>query len=510
MKDELLLEMRNIRKSFGPNVVLDDVSISLRRGEVLGLIGENGAGKSTLIKILCGIYPKDSGEIRIHEKPVDIKNARDAQELGISTIYQELSVLENLTAVQNIFINRELVKGKDGIFSALNEKEMQAIADRILHQEMKTRIPINQPTELLSLAQKQMIEIARIVYADAQIIIMDEPTASLQAKERDELFKIIRELQAKGCGIIFISHHLDELLEICDSIAILRDGHKVSEGSAKQFTVDQIIEQMIGETLKKKYVKSDCKIGKELLCVDHLGLEDVYDDVSFSLHRGEVLGIIGLEGCGKNEVLRTLFGLYTPTAGRIKMNGEEIQNKNVKAAMNHRFAFLPAERKVEGLFLQRDLAWNMSIAAIDKVMKKRTIMAKLEDEQAKISIKQLKIKTEGPKQGISSLSGGNQQKVMLARWMMTDADVFMMEEPTRGIDVNAKTEVYAAIADCVEKGNGVIVVSSEEEEVLGICDRIIVMRNGAISAVFNANETNAAEIKKCAVRAEADSEEIAQ
>ena len=506
MKNELLLEMRNIRKAFGPNVVLDDVSIRLHRGEVLGLIGENGAGKSTLIKILCGIYGKDGGEIVLDGKPVDIRNARDAQALGISTIYQELSVMAHLTAVQNIFINREIAGEKAGFLSPLNEKQMRAISSRILHEEMGTDIPLNIPTSTLTLAQKQMIEIARTVYADAQVIIMDEPTASLQAKEREELFKNIRGLKEKGRGIIFISHHLDELLEICDSIAILRDGHKVAEGEAKDFTIDGIIEHMIGQSLEKKYIKADCTIGEELLGVQNLTLEGAYRQITFSLSRGEVLGIVGLEGCGKNEVLRTLFGLYKPDQGSITLRGEKTVCANVKEAMKQGFAFLPAERKVEGLFLQRDLGWNMTIAAIEKIIRRRTIQTNLEQEAAQRGIGRLRIKAESPRQEITALSGGNQQKVMLARWMMTDADVFLLEEPTRGIDVNAKTEVYSAIADCVTNGKGVIVVTSEEEEALGICDRIIVMRDGGISAVFDARKTDTAEIKRYSVK-NADSEE---
>lgn len=500
MGEQLLLEMKNIRKSFGQNIVLDDVSISLHRGEVLGLIGENGAGKSTLIKILCGIYSKDSGQICYDGKPVEINTARDAQALGISTIYQELSIMPHLTAVQNIFINREKLSAGKGLVSPLDEKKMAEIAEQILHQELGTSIPLHVPTSELSLAQKQMVEIARTVYADAQLIIMDEPTASLQAKEREELFKIIRGLKAKGSGIIFISHHLDELLEICDSLAILRDGHKVADGAANSFTIDSIIKNMIGQSLEQQYIKSHAEIGEEMLCVEGLSVPGYFQDIHFSLHRGEVLGIVGLEGCGKNEVVRTLFGLFTPERGRITLHGKEITVKNVKTAMRQGLAFLPAERKVEGLFLQRDLSWNTTIAAIDKVVSKKTIQFSREKEFTGQAIKKLRIKAEGPSQIVSSLSGGNQQKAMIARWMMTDADVFMFEEPTRGIDINAKTEVYASIAECVEAGKAVIVITSEEEEAIGICNRILVMRDGMISAELDAARTNTAEIKRHSVK----------
>ena len=408
--------------------------------------------------------------------------------------------MPHLTAVQNIFINREKLSGGRGLTAPLNEKEMLAVSKRILHEEMETNIPLTIPTSELSLAQKQMVEIARTVYADAQLIIMDEPTASLQAKEREELFKIIRGLKAKGSGIIFISHHLDELLEICDSIAILRDGHKVAEGAAKSFTIDSIIENMIGQSLEKQYIKSHATIGEEMLRVDKLSAIGYYDDISFSLHKGEVLGIVGLEGCGKNELVRTLFGLYTPSQGAITLNGKPVNNKNVKAAMKNGFAFLPAERKVEGLFLQRDIAWNTTIAAIDKVISKNTIQFSKEKSVTEQAIKKLRIKTEGSSQIISSLSGGNQQKAMIGRWMMTDADVFMFEEPTRGIDINAKTEVYASIAECVESGKAVIVITSEEEEAIGICNRILVMRDGKVSAELDAAKTDTAEIKRYSVK----------
>lgn len=505
MSENVLLEMRNIAKAFGQNVVLNDVSISLRRGEVLGLVGENGAGKSTLIKILCGIHTKNAGEILLDGKPVEIRSAREAQARGISTIYQELSIMPHLTAVQNIFINREKTAGGKGMLSPLHESEMKAIAGRILHDEMGTNIPLNVPASHLTLAQKQMIEIARTVYADAQIIIMDEPTASLQANERGELFKIIRDLKARGRGIIFISHHLDELLEICDTIAILRDGRKVAQAPSSELSIDAIIESMIGQSLEQQYIRSNCEIGKPLLDVRGLTVNNRFEDVSFTLHRGEVLGIVGLEGCGKNEVVRTLFGMYKPDGGQVQLLGQTIDNGNVRKAMRNRFAFLPAERKVEGLFMQRDLNWNTTIAALEKVIHKTLISTKEETKRTRESIERLRIKTEGPKQIIGSLSGGNQQKVMIARWMMTDAEVFMFEEPTRGIDVNAKTEVYATIVDCVRNGKGVIVISSEEEEALGICNRILVMRDGRVSAELKATETNTAEIKRYSVK-NADSE----
>lgn len=494
---EVVLEMKNIHKSFGPVSVLKGIDLTLHRGEVLGLIGENGAGKSTLIKILCGIYKATSGEIVLNGKKVEIPTAETAQKLGISTIYQELSVVPDLNAVQNIFLNRELT-GRKGLLSKLNYKEMKFIAENILFQQLDVRMDSEVPLKYVPLAQKQMVEIARTVYANAQIIIMDEPTASLQAAERDKLFGVIRGLKEKGHSIIFISHHLDELLEICDNLLILRDGHKVDEGPAPEFTIDRIVSDMVGKEVKNKYPKHPVSIGEVLMKVEGLSDGKTFQDISFELHRGEILGIVGLEGCGKNEVIRTLFGERRMAAGQVALSGKTYRN-TIDGAMEAGIAFLPAERKVEGLFLKQDLTWNISIASLPKLCRLNTLQKPQENRQADQFIERLNIKCSGRSQNIAALSGGNQQKVMLSRWIMTDADILLLEEPTRGIDVNAKTEVYETIGACVEQEKGVIVVSSEEEEVLGICDKILVMKDGKITAVLEAKDAAVEEIKRYSV-----------
>lgn len=494
---EIVLEMKDIYKSFGPVSVLKGVNLTLHKGEVLGLIGENGAGKSTLIKILCGIYRATSGEIFLNGEKVEIHSAEAAQKLGISTIYQELSVIPDLNAVQNIFLNRELT-GRKNLVSKLKYKEMRQIAEDILFQQLKVQMNAQTPLKYVPLAQKQIVEIARTVYANAQIIIMDEPTASLQAAERDKLFHVIRGLKEKGHSIIFISHHLDELLEICDTITILRDGQKVDEGPVPEFTIDRIIADMVGKELKNKYPKHPVPIGDVLMEAENLSDGKVFRDISFQLHRGEILGIVGLEGCGKNEVVRAIFGDRKLTSGMVRLAGKKYCN-TIKGAMKAGIAFLPAERKVEGLFLKQDLAWNISIASLSKICRFRTLVKRNENGISDGFIERLNIKCTGHSQNISALSGGNQQKVMLSRWIMTDADVLLLEEPTRGIDVNAKTEVYETIGKCVEEQKGVIVVSSEEEEVLGICDQILVMKDGRVSAVLSAGNTTTEEIKQYSV-----------
>ena len=498
MSGNKALEMIDVHKSFGLVEVLKGVSIELDKGEVLGIIGENGAGKSTLIKILCGIYSKNSGTIKIDGREVEIQNANDAQRMGISTIYQELSVVPDLNAVQNIFLNREITRRKS-LASKLEYDKMRKISEQILKEVLKIDLDIELPIKYLKLAQKQMIEIARTVYADAQIIIMDEPTAALDEQERNCLFEVIENLKRNGKAIIFISHHIDELLQICDSLAILRDGKLVSYGRTKEYTVDKIISRMIGKSLDNQYPKHKVELGEKLLVVNNLKKEGVYQGITLDVRKGEILGIVGVEGCGKNEVIRSLFVILSYDSGTVYLKGRMLERKGIEYAMKNKIAFVPAERKIEGLFLKQDIAWNTTIASLPSILKNTIISKKVEVEKTDDFIEMLHTKANGHDQNIMTLSGGNQQKVMLARWIMTDADLYLMEEPTRGIDVNAKTEVYEAIGSIAESGKSVILVSSEEEEVLGICDRIIVMKDGAISKILNADETSTTEIKRYSV-----------
>lgn len=331
---------------------------------------------------------------------------------------------------------------------------------------------------------------------------MDEPTAALEAPEREQLFAVIRRLRDQGRSIIFISHHLDEILQVCDRVNILRDGAKVADGPVADFSVDDIIANMVGKTLSAQYPKTEAAIGETLLKVESLTRTGVFRDISFELRRGEILGIVGLEGCGKNEVMRAIFGMGGYDAGSIAVRGKTERIATVRDAMRLGLAFVPGERKTEGLFLLQDVAWNITIASLGKILSLGTIVGARETAASRGYIDRLGIKTKSPKQRITHLSGGNQQKVMLSRWMMTDADVFLLEEPTRGIDVNAKTEVYLAVGECLKQGKGVVIVSSEEEEILNICDKIIVMKNGEASAVLEAGQATLERIKQYSVKEE--------
>jgi ribose transport system ATP-binding protein len=497
-----ILELRHITKTFGSGKVLDGVDLTLNKGQVLGFVGENGAGKSTLIKIISGIYGKDSGEILYNGEKTEMRDVAFSQRLGISVIYQELSLMPDLSAAQNLFINREINTTGKGLLAPLHSKKMRLEAQRILHDDLHVEIDPDMPVKDMTLAQKQIVEIARSIYADAQIIIMDEPTSALGREEREQLFAVIHRVKSKGHSVIFISHHLDEVIRVSDRIVILRDGKKVADDTTEHFTVEMIIEKMVGQSLHAQYPKASVEVGKPILSLSKLTKKGVFDDISFSLQEGEILGFVGLEGCGKNEVVRALFGCLPYESGDIVVHGKSLKLKSMKDAMRNKIAFVPAERKVEGLFLNRDLVWNMTIASLDKFTRRGILAARSEKEATASYIAQLRIKAQSPRQAISTLSGGNQQKVMLSRWMMMDPDIFLLEEPTRGIDVKAKMEVYETIGECVKKGKGVIVVSSEEEEVIGICDRIIVMRGGKIQAVLDAKSTSTSEIKAYSVNIE--------
>lgn len=494
-----VIEVKGIKKGFFGVPVLKGIDMKLYEGECVSLIGENGAGKSTLIKILCGVYTKDEGEILLNGVAQNITNAEEAKELGISVIYQELSLFPDMTVYENIFMNNELVNGgnKKSSVARLNIKQMREEAARVLHDRLHVDVDVNALVKDIPFSQRQMVEIGRAVYADSQFIFMDEPTTALEEKEKQTLFQIIRDLKAQKKTIIFISHHLDEIFANCDRTIVLRDGLVVLEKDTENLTEQELVAAMIGRSVDNYYPKVHYEIGREMLKVENLTSKTgAFSNITFDLHENEILGIIGLAGCGKYEIIRALFGAHPYSQGTITMNGRTIANRSTKEAIGNRFAFLPSERKTESIFPEHDINWNTSIANLDSVNTAKGLNLRKESEITAQYIKDLSIKVTKQTQAISSLSGGNQQKVILARWFLANPDLLLLEEPTRGIDVNAKTEVYNLIMDYVgQKGHGVIVVSSEEEEILGICDRIMVIRNGMINAVLDRKDTDLGKLK---------------
>ena len=493
MDDTPVVMMNHISKVFSGNQALDDVSVYMKRGEVVGLVGENGAGKSTLMKILCGVYSQTSGEILINGKKVELKNTRMAHEAGINMIYQELSVFPDFNAVENIFIGSELAGKKNGTLQRLNKKEMEVIASSLFREEIGVDMELHKPVRSMSLAMRQMIEIARCLYSDAAVIIMDEPTEPLEIAEQEQLFRIIKKLKADGHTIIYISHQLGQLKDISDRIYVLRDGRLVDEMKARDVSVDDMIEKMIGGKAGEQYPVKNQNFGGVLLDVKGLTKSRNYEDVSFQVRRGEILGIAGLAGAGKGEVLRTIYGAVTPDKGEVWIDGKRQVLESPCAAMKCKVGFLGAERKLEGLFMDQSVEWNITVGSLDQLSPWKLDKKKAE-KVTEDYIKDLNIKTPSAGWTIGQLSGGNQQKALVARWLMFGPDIILVEEPTRGIDVRAKAEIYKILTECCRMGKAVIVVSSESPELMGICNRIFVMYDGKIVAELDGDSTSEAEI----------------
>ena len=484
MTNAPLLEMKGIAKRFGNTKALDGIELVLNPGEVLGLVGENGAGKSTLMKILSGAYARDEGTIAVRGKVVDLNNPKDGSRAGIAIIYQELSLFPDFDAAENIFAGRELRHGRASA-SPLDHSAMRAAASRILKGELGVDVPLDRPVRELSLSHRQMIEIAKAISSNADIIIMDEPTEALEEVERKQLFAIIKKLQQAGKALIYVSHRIQELLGIVSRVMVLRDGSAVADLPVSELDVDKVVSAMIGGSLAKQFPPRVPARSEPSLDVRGLTKRGVFEDITFSVAKGEILGVTGLEGSGKSALLRAIFGQIPHETGSILIDGKQAAISDPTDAIRQHVAFLPAERKTEGIFPQHNVGWNLSIANL-RTLGKITLMPKKEREIASDYIAKLGVKCDGPGADITSLSGGNQQKVMLARWLLTRPKVLMLEEPTRGVDVRAKAEVYTLIQAAAKDGCAVIVVSADNAELLGLCHRVAVMFEGRISAVVDA------------------------
>lgn len=477
---EYVLEMTNISKSFTGVKVLNNVQLHVKKGEVHALMGENGAGKSTLMNILMGIHQAEEGMILMDGQQLINKNPKEAMDNKISMIHQELNPILDMDVAENIFIGREIKRGTDGIFSLVNKKKMREEARKLLKQ-LGLEI---EPTTLirdLSVAQCQLIEIIKAISIDSKIVIMDEPTSAITDKEVDILFQQIRKLKESGVAVIYISHKMDEIFQIADSITVLRDGTFVGTDSAKNLDNDKLIKMMVGREITEVFPKLEVDIGDEILEVKGYTWGKRVKDVSFSLKKGEILGIAGLVGAGRSELVETLFGINKKDSGDLWIHGKMAYIKSPADAIRMKMALVTEDRKQTGLNLSGTVEENIVIAAMDRLFEKGIIDWTLEGKVAEESIKNMNVKTTSRKVNMDSLSGGNQQKVVIAKWLLTEPDIIILDEPTRGIDVGAKREIYILLGELVKAGKAVIVISSEIPEIMGVADRILVMAEGRVT-----------------------------
>jgi ribose transport system ATP-binding protein len=481
---EKLLEMNGISKRFPGVLALDRVSFDLKAGEVHGLLGENGAGKSTLIKILAGDYSKDEGQILINGRSAEFHSPSDSQNMGISVIYQELNTLETLSVAENIFVgNLPKKKGLGTIDWKTLNRNARIVLDRMMVKINPKRIVGD-----LTVHEKQIIEIAKAIYKDAKILVMDEPTAALGEKDMVSLFNIIRSLKLQGVGVIYISHRLIEIFEITDRVTVLRDGKLIGTENTKETERDRLITMMVGRELKDMYPKREVPVGDTLLEIKNLTITGIVDDISFHVRAGEIVGMFGLLGSGRQNIVRALYGIDNFDRGTITVNRKATVIDTPAKALKWKLGFMPIDRKLEGLALTLSVSNNITMANIDHLGEGYFIDKKFENDDAQRWVKDVNIKTPSLETDVHSLSGGNQQKIVLAKLLETGSKIFIMNEPTRGIDVGAKVDIYQMMENLCEKGAGIIMLSSELPEMLAMADRILVISKGKITAEYSRKE----------------------
>ena len=495
--EEYRLKMSNISKSFPGVKALDKVQLEVRPGSVHALIGENGAGKSTLMKCLFGLYHQEEGGIALDGKNVDITDPNTALKLGISMIHQELNPIPYRNVVDNIWVGRFVKKGV-----IVDEEKMKTMTEELL-RDLEFDIPLETLAKNLSVSQLQAIEIAKAVSYDAKVIIMDEPTSSLTVAETKHLFKIINRLKSEGRSIIYISHKMEEIFEIADEITIMRDGQYVGKWAIGDITIDEVIRQMVGRDMEERFPPAEDTIQKEVL----LKVEDFtsaeehsFEHISFELHKGEILGIGGLVGAQRTELVEAIFGLRKISSGELTMSGAKIKNQTPQDAIKNKFALLTEERRATGIIPMLSVWDNTLVVAYRKladnilgVIRKKKIGKKVNDV-----CKELDVRMAGTDTLIKNLSGGNQQKVLVGRWLLSDCDILILDEPTRGVDVGAKYEIYKIMRDLVRRGKAIIMVSSEMPELLGMSDKILIMCEGKLSGILDKTEANQVEVMKYA------------
>ncbi len=490
-----ILKMQQITKRFPGVLALDQVNISLDRGEVLALVGENGAGKSTLLKILSGAYVKDEGVIEFDGRVIDGYSPNEAIDMGISIIYQELDNYGTLTVTENILVNALPRKG--GKFSPIDWKAANAKADELIRR-ITDEIDVTARINTLTAAQQQLVEIAKAMSRNMKVLVMDEPTSALNRVETEQLLKIMKNLAAEGIGIIYISHRMDEIFQISDRIQVMRDGKSVSSFLTSEVDEERIVREMVGRTLDSMYPHTKQTPGECILKVEHLTCGKA-EDVSFRLHRGEILSLFGLMGAGRTSMVRGLFGDRYIRSGSIEILGKTTRNRSPKEAIQNHIAYVPNERKLEGLMLTDTVRFNISISVVDILKKFLKVDKKAEEQITEHWIEKLGIRTPSGETKVVSLSGGNQQKVVIARWLETKPEILILNDPTRGIDVGAKAEIYRLMEELCRQGMGIIMISSELQETLSMADRILVMSEGRVTGEVPREEATQENLMKLAV-----------
>lgn len=484
--DDIVLEIKHLSKAFAKNKVLDGINLTVKKGSVVGLMGENGAGKSTMMKCLFGIYAKDEGQISLEGKPINFKNPKEALENGVAMVHQELNQCLDRTVADNLFLGRYPTRA-----GVVDEARMLTESNKLF---ASLNMNVNPKTIMrtMSVSQRQMVEIAKAVSYDAKIIVLDEPTSSLTEREVNKLFSIVNDLRAKGVSFVYISHKMDEIFQICDEIAVLRDGKMILAKPTGETNMNELIAAMVGRSLDKRFPDVDNVPGEDFLEVRGLATkyEPVIEDVSFKVRKGEIFGLYGLVGAGRSELLESLFGIRTIASGEIIVGGKKLRFKSSKDAMDHSFALVTEERKLNGMFGKDTIKFNTVITNLDSYKTFGVLSNRKMQEAADREIKTMRTKCVSADELISALSGGNQQKVIIGKWLERSPDVFLLDEPTRGIDVGAKYEIYQLIINMAKQGKTIIVVSSEMPEILGITNRIVVMSNHRLAGIVNTNETD--------------------
>ena len=489
---EYILEMHGITKTFPGVIALDHVDLQVQKGTIHALVGENGAGKSTLMKVLNGVYQADSGEIVLDGQPLTIRGVRDAQASGISIIYQEFNLVNTLSVAENIFL------GRYGGGRTIRWKALRAQAAKLI-ESLGFSFDVDKIVGRLSTAEKQLVEIAKALSLNSKIIVMDEPTSSLTEKEVDLFFPIIERLKKSGITVIYISHKLEEIYRLCDYVTVMRDGKVTGNSAVKDITRDEIIEKMVGRTLDMEYPPRTVKPGEPVLSVAHLSRRNQLKDISFTLRKGEILGIAGLVGAGRTELAEAIFGADPADSGEITVEGKKAVIRSTLEGKRYSIGLVTEDRKETGLVLPMTLAQNITITDLDRVSSGILLQKPREKQAAEQFIGELNIKTPSVTQTIANLSGGNQQKVALAKWLYADMDILILDEPTRGIDVGAKYDIYCLMNTLTERGKSIIMISSELPEVLGMSDRVLVMHGGQIKGELSSGDMTAEKVMKLAI-----------